>query len=103
MQIRYDGLSNFLVNAVLTLLKNHVNLTTFLYNVPKWDDKRTMELVLNLNLVVDKLNIFCLDRNYLDREFLFCKIVDSLPYLTKAAICYLLKECKLAGRAEAFL
>ena len=62
-----------------------------------------MELVLNLNLVVDKLNIFCLDRNYLDREFLFCKIVDSLPYLTKAAICYLLKECKLAGRAEAFL
>ena len=62
-----------------------------------------MELVLNLNLVVDNLNVICLDSHYLDREFLFRKIVACLPYLPKATLCYLFKECKLAGRAEAFL
>ena len=62
-----------------------------------------MELVLNLNLVVDNLDRFRLDRHYLYRKFLFCKIVDCLPYLPKATLCYLFKECKLAGRAEAFL
>jgi len=62
-----------------------------------------MKLILNLNLVVDNLNIFCLDRHYLYREFLFCKIVEDLPYLPKAALCCQLKESKLAGLAEAFL
>ena len=55
-----------------------------------------MELVLNLNLVVDNLDRFRLDRHYLYGERLFRKIVDCLPYLPKAALSYLLKEFKLA-------
>jgi hypothetical protein len=61
-----------------------------------------MEIVLNLNLVIDNLDRFSLDRHYLYGEFLFSKIVDCLPYLPKAAFCYQIKESKLAGRTEAF-
>ena len=61
-----------------------------------------MEIVLNLNLVIDNLDRFSLDRHYLYGEFLFSKIVDCLPYLPNAAVCYQLKERKLAGRTETF-
>ena len=94
--IFYVDLSNYLYKVLLTVLKNHVNPTTFQDNVPKWDNKRTMELVLNLNLVVDNLDRFRLDRHYLYCKCLFRKIVDYLPYLPKAALSYLLKEFKLA-------
>ena len=95
-------LSNYLDKVLLTLLKNHVNPTIFQDNVPKWDNKRTMKLILNLNLVADNLDRFFLDIHYLYGKLLLRKIVDCLPYLPKAAFCYLLKERKLAARAEAF-
>ena len=61
-----------------------------------------MDIVLNLYLIVDNLDRFCLDRDYLYGECLFRKIVDCIPYLPKAALCYQIKESKLAGRTEAF-